>query len=131
MAVPLEQCEQIPSPHRPTARTSVDWARARLVPCSTAARARVDATRALEAKAGGYPLLALVVGIVIGRMSGILLERGWLLSYVVSIVHWHYPHPPSVHLIRHVLRGGQISVITNLHRQFIQWLQFLRVGLPP
>ena len=100
------------------------------MPCSIAARARVDATKALEAKAGGYLLLALVVGTAIGRMSRILLERGWLLSYVVSIVHWHYPRPPPVHLIRHVLRGGQISVITNLRRQFIQWLQSLRVGLP-
>jgi hypothetical protein len=114
--VPLERCEQISSPHHPTARTSADWARARLVPCSIAARARVDATRALEAKAGGYLLLVLVAGIAIRRMLGILLERERLLSYVVSIVHWHYPHPPSVHLIRNVLRGGQISVITNLHR---------------
>lgn len=86
------------------------------MPYSIAARAEVDAIRALEAKAGSYLLLALVAGITIRRMSGILLERGRLLSYVVSIVHWHYPHPPSVNLIRHALRGGQISVITNLHR---------------
>ena len=86
------------------------------MPYTIAARARVDATRVLEAKVGGYLLLALVAGIAIRRMSEILLERGRLLSYVVSIVHWHYPHPLSVHLIRHVLRCGQILIITNLHR---------------
>jgi len=87
LAVPLERCEQISSPHHPAARTSADWARAHLVPYSIVARAGVDATRAPEAKAGGYLLLALVAGIAIRRMSGILLERGRLLSYVVSIVH--------------------------------------------
>ena len=86
------------------------------MPYSIVARAEVDAIRALEAKAGSYLLLALVAGITIRRMSGILLERGRLLSYVALIVHWHYPHPPSVYLIRHVLVGGQISVITSLHR---------------
>jgi len=116
LAVPLERCEQISSLHHPAARTSADWAKAHLVPYSIVARAGVDAARTLEAKASGYLLLALAAGIAIRRMSGILLERGRLLSYVVSVVHWRYPHPPSVNLIRHVLRGGQISVITNLHR---------------